>query len=61
MIDWLLKMKRQVELAKEAGKTSLKPENLAQLEKAYQRILDLGFAANPPVVPDPEAACFAFA
>lgn len=55
MIDLLLKMKKQVELAKEAGKSSLEPENLAQLEKDYQRILDLGFAANPPPVPDPEA------
>jgi transposase len=55
MIDLLLKMKKQVELAKDAGKSSLEPDNLAQLEKDYQRILDLGFAANLPSVPDPEA------
>lgn len=55
MIDLLLKMKKEVELAKEAGKTSIEPEELAQLAKDYQRILALGFAANPPLVPDPEA------
>jgi transposase len=44
----LVKMNRQVDRAIEAGEKRLKLSELSELEAEYERILELGFKANPP-------------
>lgn len=47
MTDLLVKMNDQVNEAKKAGKERLKPSQLRKLEAEYERLLELGFEANP--------------
>lgn len=44
----LLELKASVATALEAGQTALSPPELAEYELRYQKLIELGLAANPP-------------
>lgn len=49
----LLEIKREVDAAKTAGRTSLLPDQVAHFEACYDDLITLGLRANPPPQPDP--------
>ena len=55
MVQLLLDIKDRVAGAREAGQTTLSPEQLTHFETRYQTILTAGYAANPPPVGEPHA------
>jgi len=53
MAALLLEIKKEVESAKTAGRTSLLPDRVAHFEARYDDLITLGLRANPPPEPDP--------
>jgi transposase len=48
MVDLLVKMKEAVDAAKEASRSCLTPEQLADFESRYDRLIEQGLQANAP-------------
>ena len=54
LLTLLLEIKQAVETAQQAGQTALTPSQVVDFERRYQALLDQGYQANPPPVPDPD-------
>ena len=53
MSSLLVEIKDHIEEIKALGQQALSPENLQLFQVRYQKLLETGLSANPPVPPNP--------
>lgn len=55
LIQLLLEIKHAVETAQDANHPALDPQQTVEFERRYGVLIEQGYQANPPLVPDPDA------